>query len=204
MYYNKGIYFCTESNYDGKFYESKHVVTIPQYYGRNEQHNTTDLDDDNGRIIHCHDFKTLTGEKKIFSEEDHEFAIDKMLPPMRDVLSKRMEGEELQEYLDNYLHKLSHVKSIFLKPEVIEWLNENVAPSTDAARADQPQGWACGNDVYCSHATHDIAIWFLRRADAMKFIKTFSQHKKPLMTYNQDTYKKCILTNGKLVEQKRT
>lgn len=87
-----------------------------------------------------------------------------------------------------------------LKPEVIEWLNENVKDSTDKAMKHQPQGWAIGTDEYRLNGSSDLAIWFLRRRDAMKFIKHWSTFKKPTSYYNAFHYDKRKLIDGKLVK----
>ena len=55
-----------------------------------------------------------------------------------------------------------------LKDEVIEWLNENIAPSTDKRRADMPEGWMIYEPTK-SIEKLEVSVFFLRRADAMAF-----------------------------------
>ncbi len=59
-------------------------------------------------------------------------------------------------------------RSITLKQEVIDWLNENVADSTDKQRADMPQGWMI-YDPMVVHETTSLSVFFLRKVDAMAF-----------------------------------
>ena len=55
-----------------------------------------------------------------------------------------------------------------LKQEVIDWLNENIADSTDKRRNDMPQGWMI-YDPLLVHERTNVSVFFLRRADAMAF-----------------------------------
>ena len=66
-----------------------------------------------------------------------------------------------------------------LKQEVIEWLNKNIKPQKDG----EP-GWAMGNDQYRVIQTYELTLWFQRRNDAKKFIRTWSKHKKATSYFN--------------------
>lgn len=81
-----------------------------------------------------------------------------------------------------------------LKPEVFQWLEENVKDEKKGVK-----GWCCGDETY---PTNDMtyAVFFYRRKDARNFIKTWSVHKMPTKTYNQNTYvtKKLDLKTGRL------
>ena len=59
-------------------------------------------------------------------------------------------------------------RSSTLKQEVIDWLNENIADSTDKRRKDMPQGWMIYNPLSV-HQTTSVSVFFLRRVDAMAF-----------------------------------
>lgn len=60
-----------------------------------------------------------------------------------------------------------------LKPEVIEWLNENIKPDKDGS-----PGWAIGNDDYRASCSYRLTLWFIRHPDAKKFIKQWSSFGK--------------------------
>jgi hypothetical protein len=86
-----------------------------------------------------------------------------------------------------------------LRPEVMKWLDINALPSTDKERSGDPRGWAMGDEKYRSHQCYDYSLWFLRRRDAMKFIKTYSEHGKPTEYLNYFNDDRRTLVNGKLV-----
>lgn len=75
-----------------------------------------------------------------------------------------------------------------LKPEVIKWLEENVKDENAKLK-----GWCCGNKEYNSLMGEYFSVFFYRRRDALNFIKTWSIHKKPTETYNQNTYVRKVL-----------
>ena len=70
-----------------------------------------------------------------------------------------------------------------LKPEVFDWLEANVKNENKKLK-----GWCCGNNDYNSQICEYFSLFFYRRKDALNFIKTWSIHKKPTKTYNQNTY----------------
>jgi hypothetical protein len=111
---------------------------------------------------------------KAISEKKPEFAMDE----------ERLQRMSIKHEVPN------------LAPKVIEWLNENVLDSSSDKK--QPQGWAIGNEDYRANSHNSITLWFIRRGDAMKFIKEWSVHKKPttFLNYFKDDYRE--LHEGKL------
>lgn len=87
-----------------------------------------------------------------------------------------------------------------LRADVLRWLHDNVKPRKGW---DQPQGWAIGNDEYNSHSGISFSFFFHRQTDAMKFIRRWSVHKKPVsfLNYFRDDLRE--LKDGKLVKVKR-
>lgn len=83
-----------------------------------------------------------------------------------------------------------------LKPHVLEWLNTNVADRNDTVCS---KGWAVGSAKYRGSDAGSFTVFFHRKCDAMKFIKTFSVHKKPInyCQYFTDVRKKLNLETGK-------
>lgn len=61
-----------------------------------------------------------------------------------------------------------------LKPEVLAWLNENVAD----------QRWAIGTDAYNSQDSLCFNVFFQSYRDAQKFIKRWSEFGKPVNYFN--------------------
>lgn len=75
-----------------------------------------------------------------------------------------------------------------LKPEVFLWLEENVKDQQNGLK-----GWCCGNKEYNTGSHEGFSLFFYRRKDAQNFIRTWSVHKKPTETYNQNTYVNKVL-----------
>lgn len=84
-----------------------------------------------------------------------------------------------------------------LNPSALSWLEENVQ---DRKNEDNNKGWCIGNEKYRSRGALSLSIFFHRRRDAMKFIKTWSVHKKPVRYFNYftDIKKKINFETGKL------
>lgn len=70
------------------------------------------------------------------------------------------------------------------KPEVLKWLEDNVEPSTDRARSNNPKGYCLELEPEGAH----LNVLFLRRRDALKFIKKWSETGKPTTTYDKRHY----------------
>jgi hypothetical protein len=79
------------------------------------------------------------------------------------------------------------------KPEVFKWLKENIKDQ------DGEPGWAIGSDQYRVHNVLSLDLFFKRRNDAKKFIRTFSRYKKRTSYYNHfdDTNLVLDLETGK-------
>ena len=82
----------------------------------------------------------------------------------------------LKNITDDVLKQMAIKKARRLKPEVLEWLNNNVKERKDE---DYTQGWCCGNEDYLAFNSMSISIFFHRKAEALAFIKHWSVHKKP-------------------------
>lgn len=80
-----------------------------------------------------------------------------------------------------------------LKPEVLQWLNDNVADTKTG------KGWCIGSEEYLKTDSSSFQVFFQYRRDAMKFIKVWSKWKKPInyCQYFTDIRKRLDLTTGK-------
>ena len=74
------------------------------------------------------------------------------------------------------LREMCQTKTQRLKPEVYRWLEENIVDSKDA---DYNKAFCVGTDQYNAVDYLSFNIFFYRRSDAMKFIRTWSVYKKP-------------------------
>lgn len=157
-----GIYFCTESNWDSVYYQSRYHLSIE--------------DDEN-----------VTTEEELFIKSEYES-------------NKKYFGDLSEERQIRVATK----DVMTLKPEVIQWLEENVAdrPKSHDEYDECPKGWCIGSESYrAGDSGHEISLWFHRKKDVNKFIKVWSKEGLPIFTYNQDTYVKQVLVDGRLVNE---
>ena len=88
-----------------------------------------------------------------------------------------------------------------LKPEVMEWLNENIRDRRVSKNYPEiPKGWAVGTDQYNSNDAGSFTIFFESAREAFKFIKRWSTFKKPVdcLNYFQDIRRKLNFETGTL------
>lgn len=84
-----------------------------------------------------------------------------------------------------------------LKPEVLQWLEENVE---DRTGEKINKGWCIGSTEYRANDSKiSFTVFFHRRKDAMAFIRRFSKWKKPIdyCQYFTDIRKTLNLETGK-------
>ena len=176
MHYHQNHCWCSKSNWTDDVFYARYMVSI-------EQFPDFEIGQTLKEQVIPKDWKNLVYEEDIVHEEYFE------------AHKKMFAGKE--HYTDESIREFSTRSCPFLKQEVIDWLNDNVAPST--REKDQPQGWCMGNDQYRIREEFRLTIWFARKNDAMKFIKTWSEHKEPTTycNYFKDDRRKLI--NGKLV-----
>jgi hypothetical protein len=88
-----------------------------------------------------------------------------------------------------------------LKPEVLQWLVDNVEDRPKSSGEDCLKGWCVGSTEYRHTDGGSITIFFHRRKDAMAFIKKWSKWKKPThyCQYFTDVRKKLDLETMKYV-----
>lgn len=116
-----------------------------------------------------------------YDQDDWDKLIDvKMIVSLEELeiqkqVKARME-EGGYEYPD--LMEMSKRNCPFLKQEIIDWLDANIKPK------DGEPGWAMGNDQYRIHQSYVLSLFFQRRNDAKKFIRTFSKYKKATSYFN--------------------
>jgi len=177
--------WCSKSNWDGKNYDSTHTVTLKKYIDYDILLPAIDQKID-------YDWNNCIVEKNVLNDSlKHQF------------LEHIKLGATYpnQKTIDFAVKEYATRKCPDLTPQIYEWLEQHVTPSTDKDRADNPMGWCIGHEQYrMNDAVAEFTIWFLRRRDAMKFIKRWSIHGKPttFMNYFKDQKKKLI--DGKLVE----
>lgn len=77
-----------------------------------------------------------------------------------------------------------------LKPEVIQWLKDNI----------KDKSWAVGTDNYNSQDGLSFPVFFQSSRDALKFIKRWSSYKNVVhyLNYFKDIRRQLNLKTGKL------
>lgn len=124
---------------------------------------------------------TICLQKRYFSQEEYE------------KIKKIYNGKEY--YTDDFYRDMSTKDINVLKPEVYQWLLDNVPDSEDNEKM-----WCIGSRAYLFRDSYSsFSFFFQRRKDAMKFIKTWSIHKKPVYytQYFTDVRKKLNLETMK-------
>jgi len=103
------------------------------------------------------DWERLLTKADYFNEDTYKILLSKGLPDCEEV------------------KMAATTKYNQLKPEVIQWLEDNV-PERNGVK-----GWAIGSaDHVRSGSNINYDIFFQQTRDAMKFIKTWSKWKKPI------------------------
>ena len=150
MNYLQNHIWCSDSNWGGHYY-CRHLVSLTSYVESDKE------DWDN--IINPKRSKYFDEEMYTLSVEALKKFSDKLINP---------------EFLKDSYHR----DVMGLREHVYQWLVDNVKDRNDK---EQPKGWCIGSDAYTSgDSCSSYAIFFHRKSDAMKFIKTFSKWKKPV------------------------
>jgi hypothetical protein len=185
MHYHSNHCWCSESNWDNKTFDVTHMVDIKKYpkYDVNIAHSDQVIADD--WFNNINEVPTLS-----LKEYEHNKCVYAKLEEKHGTLAT-----------DEQLRGFSMKKCPTPDNAVMQWLNDNVKPSTDKRRKDRPEAWCIGNaDYRMDGETGAFTFWFLRRRDAMKFIKEFSIYKKPTSYLNYFTDDRRELIDGKLVK----
>lgn len=108
------------------------------------------------------DWNNLFTKEKHFSQEDYE------------EIKKICIGKEY--CTEDFYLSMSTKYTNALKPEVYQWLLDNVPDSVDNEKM-----WCIGSKDYIFRdSCSSFSFFFQRRKDAMEFIKTWSKYKKPV------------------------
>lgn len=153
MNYLKNHCWCSSSHWDEKHYDCQIIVTIEREDGFD------DRDDWNNVMI-----------KKSYYDED---VAEEVFEMHRKFFEKErpMTDDEIADYKKDVGTRFISV----LKPEIMEWLEENV-PDVNGEK-----GWCVGSNKYVNgDCCTSYSVFFQQTRPAMKFIKEFSKWKKPI------------------------
>lgn len=163
--------WCSESNWDLQQFNCQIILTI-------KKHNDNSINwrepADNS------DWERTTIEKKVFDKDTYEVFQDL--------------------YEENPNKRLPMKKIYTLKPEVIDWLNENIEDVEEKGETLN-KGWAIFDETATPAFKKDVQVFFRKKSDALKFIRRWSEYKKPTFDwdYFKDTRKKLDFNAKKLV-----
>ncbi|WP_176251369.1 hypothetical protein [Sulfitobacter sp. HGT1] len=172
MDYLRNHCWCHSAHWDSKPFDCQIIVSLYSY-----------------REGYKEDWENLTVESKYH----HETYANEWVESMKAVW-KEHGREKPPEEIEDYRQRVGNRTIRELKPEVLEWLAENVP---DVAEG---KGWCVGDKSYnAGGITSSYAVFFQRRRDAMAFIKRWSVHQKPInyCQYFTDVRKKLNLETGK-------
>jgi hypothetical protein len=157
MHFHINHMFCTDPSYNSRYM----VVIQQEVYQKIGEVKT---------VLIQKDWKNLVYEAKFFDQRGYD-------------IRKKLD-EEKGKVFDEVNEKRWNMKFTFrLKRKALNWLKENVKDSPDKENGGG-KGWWIASDAYNFRGYGDFNIWFYRRSDAMKFIKTFSIYKKPTTYFN--------------------
>ncbi len=169
MDYLKNHYWCSSSHWDNTHYDCSILVSLSSY-----------------KEGYKEDWENLTYVTSVFSQNSLTEYLESL-----EKLHKKYPDRKFSS--DGYT---GHVNIRKFKPEVLQWLTDNV-PDYQGNK-----GWCVGSEEYTiSDSCSSLTIFMQRRSDAMKFIKTWSKWKKPIYytQYFTDVHKKLDLTTLKYV-----
>jgi len=117
------------------------------------------------------DWERLVDVKRIVSEEE--------LDTERSVAEHMKKKYPDIDYSEEQILEMSKRNCPFLKPGIVEWLDKNIKPQKNG----EP-GWSMGNEQYRILQSYKLTLWFQRRNDAKKFIRTWSSFGKATSYFN--------------------
>ena len=169
MDYLKNHCWCSSSHWDDKNFDCQIIVSLSSYEDGCKE-----------------DWESLTHTLPVFNQSK----LDERIAFMERI-KECYPDRDFTGYPTDRESGMSDVRR--LKPEVLEWLEENISDFQGG------KGWCVGSDTYNMNDGSSYAIFLQRRSDAMKFIKTWSKWKKPTYytQYFTDVRKKLDLTTLK-------
>ncbi len=187
MHFHQNHCWCRNSNWTDGMFDATYMVSLEKWpdYQVGTPHN---------QQVISPDWTAVVQEVAFLSQDEYDrnaMIFERMLG--KDGLPVTVTDEQLRE--------MSMRSAPEPRAEVIEWLNENVAP---VKNAQQPQGWCIGNrDYRYRGASGEMTFWFIRRRDAMAFIRRWSVYGRATtyLNYFKDDYRE--LKNGRLVQVER-
>lgn len=154
MDYLRNHCWCSSSHWDNKHFNCQIIVSLSSYQEGYEE-----------------DWNNLTHKVELFSQEKLDDHI-RFLGHMAERYPEEYTEDVVKKLLADKSsgHKLTSV----LKPEVMDWLADNIAD------INGEKGWCVGSNDYLVGDGSGFSVFMQRRKDAMLFIKTWSKYKKPI------------------------
>jgi hypothetical protein len=158
MYLYSNHIYCNDSNWGGS-YDCRYLLSIERNSGKGDGERGSYYDAPH------EDWTNVV-------DEDIEFFDEKEYDRLKETdLFKKYGAEELKELF-------CMKDTVRLKPEVIKWLNENIADQEGV------KGWCTYSDSKAALNTTKLTIFFRRKNDALAFVRYWSSLKKVHYYFN--------------------
>lgn len=181
MTYHANHSWCSESCWNNESFDSETMV----YFSRNIT--LPDILENNKNVeiltkLENPDFENLIIEELLLNEKDYLKTIEIVISNILEY--KKLSEKEIEEIKERYKESYFELVPI-LKPEIINWLNENIkdVKNTESIDLQDIKGWCIGNNPYRTR-NHGFNIFFKRELDALKFIRKFSVFKEPIFYFD--------------------
>lgn len=151
MNYLQNHIWCSDSNWGGE-YDCRHTVFFSRYGKSDNEDWVAIVDEDADKLFDKDRFDSMV---KMLTNKGREF--------------------DPEDFRENYNQSVPN-----FKPEVLQWLHDNVKDKPKVDSDGHIKGWCIGSVEYRTHPRTGISVFFHRRKDAMAFIKRWSKWKKPV------------------------
>jgi hypothetical protein len=115
---------------------------------------------------------------------------------------ERFRSSELSEgFVEEEIKAMFTKVGVNLKPEVIQWLEDNVKDRDTSRFGDEEssKGWCVGNAEYRNRESYNgMSIWFHRKKDLLAFVREWSEFKVPTTAFNYDKMTHREIYGGRL------
>ena len=160
MTYHTNHCWCSKSNWNGECFDGEVMV----YFG--ETLSNDFLDDNKIKDVKDPDWKELTLPTSFVDEEAFKQSFEAELN-----VEEKVKTPSYLKKLEDKKERIFTKDSITLKPEIIEWLNENILDNKlveTATPIHERKAWAIGNNSYNSNAPWEITVFFARQLKILK------------------------------------
>ncbi len=181
MTYHTNHCWCNESNWDNESFDGEVMVYFGEIIG-------TDSICKYENKIKDPDFVNLTDNLKFFDEKYFDKEFDRYKKTFEKFAKEYSSNKIITAEIIEDLKENSKKTTVILKPEIINWLNQNIKDEKpldgEQLSLAERKGWCTGSNKYNSNESWEISLFFKRQVDALKFIREFSIFKSPTFYFD--------------------